>query len=489
MSLIKTNIDIVQSIVRDYSKEFIWEIEYVKNDDNTFTNKKFFSQKQKITKLDIEEIINEFNTRLEELKKQKKLLIHDKNISNTEKNFLLNNINFKWLKFILLKNSIYLEAEKAWYDLEENDRKKYLRRVNILQDVIYWPEISSDKTIENNIINHLSELYYKFSDKLTDEEKTLFVDILKKHNPNFEADKKLDKKEKIDKETDKEININDAIKIFQMILDLYWLNDWQIIYRDAGNFKVSNEEKALIVPSKYKQIKLSRLLKLIDHEISVHMLRWDNNLKTLNIFWEWYLESEEWLASVSERQVALWKLKTDSKVTPSMINSWIAENYDFFDMLEILKVYNRLSTKDWSSQEKNIDVKSLDTALRYKRFVSLYEKWANRKEVTYSRWNKNIISILQSNIDIKQFLTDFYFAKLSANDLQFVEWFKKELSIDNSQLKYPIWIWKILYKKLNWKKVILDKLKQEDNRFEIVDNLTTDTKRKVIEILNYIKKL
>lgn len=56
-------------------------------------------------------------------------------------------------------------------------------------------------------------------------------------------------------------------------------------------------------------------------------------------------------------------------------------------------------------------------------------------------------------------MRDFYFSKLSFTDIGLVNEFRK-IAIDEKELRYPLWIWKIIYKKLLWEKVTLSWLKR-----------------------------
>ena len=86
-----------------------------------------------------------------------------------------------------------------------------------------------------------------------------------------------------------------------------------------------------------------------------------------------------------------------------------------------------------------------------------------------------------------QFLKDFYFAKLSFEDIWLVKEFRESLWIDESELIYPLWIWKILYKKLFLEKVTLAWLKEEDFRFQVIEKLSIRVKRKIVKILQEVR--
>lgn len=154
----------------------------------------------------------------------------------------------------------------------------------------------------------------------------------------------------------------------------------------------------------------------------------------------------------------------------------------------MLRIYYKMVMKKWTPDEI-IEKEAKDRTLRVKRFVSFKQKWANRKDVSYTRWQKQIVEYLQ-NLDDREiwdFISNFYFSKLALWDIWLVQEFRESLGIDEKELKYPLWIWKILYKKLLWEKIFLQKLQTEDFRFRVIDKIPFNVKRKIIEILNLIK--
>ena len=54
--------------------------------------------------------------------------------------------------------------------------------------------------------------------------------------------------------------------------------------------------------------------------------------------------------------------------------------------------------------------------------------------------------VSMNNAERKQFLKNFYFSKLALEDQKFVEDFREIFGDENH--KYPIWVGKIIYKKL-----------------------------------------
>lgn len=97
---------------------------------------------------------------------------------------------------------------------------------------------------------------------------------------------------------------------------------------------------------------------------------------------------------------------------------------------------------------KNYEKDASNRMKRVKRFVSWDLPGANRKDVSYTRGNLAISQKLanMNNDERKVFLKDFYLSKLSLQDQKFVPYFREIFGDENH--KYPLWVGKILFKKL-----------------------------------------
>lgn len=487
-NIFQSQISKVNDIKSGYGSPLSWIIKYIENQE-WFINENFFWNNKIITQTIIDEKLNEFDKKLLEIKKLKKETLLLK-LSEVEKKFLINSLNITGLKYILFKNSIYLEAEKYWFDLTQNDRKKYLKNINRLQDIIYGPEISSIDSEKEAILDNLKDFFLDNESKLSQDEKQIFASFLSWFEVNLDIWKTSKSEDIQDKLTKTFISKDTFTKIFNIILDIYNLDGWNISIEKVWNFSVRKEKKQIVCPeSKIETTHLKRLFQIIDHEVWVHAIRWYNTDKTIKTSWEWYLEAEEWFATLTE--LLFDKNLDEIKLKPTLhhITTFIAENFNAEQTKNILKIYYKMFFPDWTSQEK-IDKESQDRTLRIKRFVSLKEKWANRKDVSYTRWQSQIVKFLQSsnNQDILSFEKDFYFTKLSFDDIWLVNEFRENLDIDNNELRYPLWIWKILYKKFLWEKIFLRDLQEEDFRFKNIEKITFWVKRKIIKILQVLRK-
>lgn len=473
-------IEEIKSWFQNPLKGILKYIEHDQLDINVY----FFWNNKIINQDLINTLVLEFQKKIQKIKEMKYEVINS-NLSDVEKNFLLNSLNTSALKFILFKYSIYLEAEKAWFELSKEIRNLCLKKVNKLQNIIYWPEISSVIPEKEDVLSTLHELFELKWNKLNHDEQTFFRDFL--NSFDFDYVKEIsDSKIKKDKLEDIFLSKEKVVQLFEIVLDIYWLKERKVSVENVWNFSVRKNQ--IVIPEwKFDITSLKRILQLIDHEVWVHAIRWFNTEVTLKTAWDWYIEWEEWFAMLVERLFDENILEIKSSSTKSHISSFIAENFDWKTTQEILRIYYKMVMNEWVSDDI-ISKEAKDRMLRVKRFVSLEEKWANRKDVSYTRGQYSILTYIQ-NIEvgwIANFLKDFYFSELSVDDIWLVKDFREILVINEKELKYPLWIWKILYKKLSWEKVFLEKLKQEDFRFESIDKLSFDIKRKIIKILSII---
>lgn len=477
----------VQNVKSGFVTPMWWIFKYIQEEESLYVNQNFFEWKKIVTENDIENLKKVFDEKLDNIKKIKNEL-SESTLEDVEKKFILNALNSIWLKYILFKNSVYLEAEKAGFNLTNDQRVTYLYKVNRLQNIIYWPEISSLDSEKNSILDNLAELYKKNNSKITEDEKQFFLDFLNSFDfDDFEETYDLTTKELNDL-TKKYLSSDKVVLLFEMIIDLYNLK-WRTVFKDENVWSFSIKWKQIILPSKrLENTSLKRILELFDHEIWVHAIRWFNSSKTLKTNWDWYLEIEEWMATLSE-------LLFDEKIgnvvvepTIHHISTFFAENMNWEDTKKMLEIYLKMIKSKITSTE-DIQKEALDRMLRVKRFVSLNEDGANRKDVSYTRWQTQVVNYLQTSDKQNKlnFLRDFYFSKLSLTDIHLVNEFREKLSIDESELIYPLWIWKILYKKLLWEKVFLSLLQEEDFRFWIIEKFSIDMKRKIVKILQEIR--
>ncbi len=474
----------ISNIKKTCMQPISWIIKYDLNNYNISWDT-FFNWIEKPTIIDINNEIHKFNIMLNDLKLIKLELINDIELSEVERKFLLNSLNSICLKIHSFRYSIFLEAEKLWYELTEKSRKFCLNKVNKLQDNIYWNQISDTPNEVIQIKNHLSKILEINKEKITNNEYEIFKLKL------WLQDEIIDNK----KQQDIEISILNkkfpweiVKKLFDLLINIYWLDWWEAKIDKFPNFKTDSVNKKIILPEwKIEKINLKNILQLFDHEVWVHAIREYNTNLWLNLSWEWYLELEEWFAILSEQLFDENIENINHVPVLTHISNYIRENFNWNETLELLIIYFKL-TNDENITQDEIYKKAFDRMLRSKRFYSLKDKWANRKDLSYNRGETDIIEYLKSENDIEWFIKKFYFAKLSKEDIDLSEEFSESLQVNKNDLKYPLWIWKIIYKKLLWEQIFTSNLKDADLRFQAIENLSWNVKRKILWLIELIKE-
>ncbi len=505
----------IKEIKNSYLQSLWWSSKYNKH----FINVNYFWDVKKIIWENIKSFEEKINNKIKELKFLKKELILDSKINFKEKLFLIKTINWILKKFLIIKFSIPLEAEKWWIFLEAKKRIILLNKINKLQNQTYWKEISNKKTEVKKIIVFLNKLLGNKKENLSKNEYKIFKNFLdsffivdkiqsksilslrvitkqsRKHCfksisafwitslpfvmtiiPYLINNKLILKEEKNEFE-DIKIIPEKIEKILNLVIELYKIN-WTSKISEVWNFSVDYDKKIINIPA--KNITLKRLLEIIDHEIWVHIIRWENTLKNIWIAWENYQEIEEWFAVLSEKLIAN-NLK-DIFLEPTIhhITTFFAENLDFENTRKMIEIYFKLIFKN--EDLKVLKRNAFDRTKRVKSFVSIFEKWANRKDVSYTRWQEKIKKILSKKDNIS-FLKDFYFSKLWFDDLKYIGYFKEKYIFEEI---FPIFVGKIIYEKLKNEKIDLEELKKKDFRFQVIKDFSKFEMDKIEEIKKII---
>lgn len=388
------------------------------------------------------------------------------------------------------QNAIFLEAEKCGIELSDADRQKYLNEVNRLQNIYYGPEISEIPEEKALVGEQLEEIFQKNKEKISHEERVIFEKFLQKSGFNQENPKKEKSSEvtlrKEKSENLKQIVLEESaiVEILEMVLDLYKMRDWAVeVNENRKIFSVHYDAKKIILPkNKLSSTSLFRLLELMDHEIGVHAIRGVNTLATLKIAGMSYLPHEEGMAATAEDMLVHDMATIEPKITHHHLISFIAENLDSTETEQMLKIYFQLT------DAPGYDKMAHDWTMRIKRFMSHKMPGANRKDVSYSRGNRDIVEKLTSLSadERKKFLQDYYFSKLSFDDQKFLPELRKLFPESEQNSLYPQWVGKILFRKLIGEKIFFQDFTEKDGRF--VHNVNFETQRKIIKILQKIQK-
>lgn len=282
--------------------------------------------------------------------------------------------------------------------------------------------------------------------------------------------------------------------LFHFVLhEIYGLSDWKaVVDANATMFSANSTTKVITLPqSKIAGLSLFRLLQLFDHEIGTHALRGQNMLHTLKVPGAHYLEHEEGWAMLSEK---LFTESSDSlTLEPTLhhITTFIAENSPAPQTENLIRIYFLLA---------GIKENPTDRMLRVKRFVSFELPGANRKDVSYTRGNLDIIRAwrqLAADPEArKRFVRDFYFSKLSLSDQRYVDGMRDSMGISDEDMIYPIWIGKILAKKLQGDSIFFNtRFPETDNRKNfldtdgrfVTDRISFGVQRKIVTLLEMIR--
>lgn len=252
---------------------------------------------------------------------------------------------------------------------------------------------------------------------------------------------------------------SEIVEILEMVLDLYEMHDWIVeVNENRKMFSVSYDDKKIILPkNKLSSTSLFRLLELMDHEIGVHAIRGVNTLATLQIAGMSYLPHEEGMAATAEDMLVHDMATIEPKITHHHLISFIAENLDSTETEQMLKIYFQLT------DAPEYDKMAHDWTMRIKRFMSHKIPGANRKDVSYSRGNRDIVEKLTSLSDDerKKFFQDYYFSKLSFDDQKFLPELRKLFPESEHNSLYPQWVGKILFRKLIGEKNIFPRFYQK----------------------------
>lgn len=471
-----------------------WILSYKKawESDNNISTKFFNENIKEVSKQDIENaqiFLEHFENQFKRLKID---LINEESFNETQKKTLLQIINSNILKIILLKESVFIEAEKWWYRLSIAEKNERLQKIEKLETMIYWPKISDQIKEKKIIMTYLDNLHKNNVDKLNPEENQIFEWFLNKFSERNIIENKKNSEEQsekidsmwfcqilkkvfdiyniknklviIDNNRDTVSEENDIIyipwsideKMREKILEDNWLKDTMKITIDPKVSSISAWENKISIPESYKNLSIKRICELIDHEISTHILTNKNNKKTLNIKTDTYLELQEWVAVLNEK-LATEKMENLNINEPTIhhISTFIGENYNGEESKKILEIYYKML---W---DVDYAKKANDRVMRIKRFHSFDLPWANRKDVVYRRWLADVVlyinSLDKNSIeDRKKLQADiykFYISKLWKNEItnadKLIEWF----DIDKWDVILPFALWKIIYEKLLWNNI------------------------------------
>lgn len=478
------------------TKEYSTDLWYKSLSDNTdsfwvYLSQFFFSkvENNKLSQDDINAAILWINNIIKDLLSLKINILNDKDLSSILKNILVNRIRSNILKFVMYRYCIYVEASKAWYPISKELLTHSNFIIDKIQTLIYGPKISDVEEEKQAVLISLWRLFSRKRSLLSIEDQEFFekdfllklwyTGLLSWSVPDWKKEKKVVKNE---------ISSDRLIEIFKLSLSFYGLalkpkdpNGWSVEYTETkNNISVNYSKKLISVPKTKPTYNIKDVFSLIDHEISVHVLRWENTLnKIKKNIWN-YLEREEWFAIFSDRIIH------NDSWEPGIwhISTFIWENYWYSDSFRLLQIYFKLL---WKTQEESTTL-AKTRLIRIKKFYGDFP-WSYRKNVSYHRWFSFFVEYLSklSEEEYKKFIDDFYFWKLWDEEFKYVDDLKEILWLESTNILKPCWIWRILDEKFFGWTGSLKALEKRDFRFKAVDRITMEQKRKLISILNIVK--
>ncbi len=524
----------IDSIKKPISSALWWVLEYEKNNINYISSKLFNSKNKIVTQQDIDNAKMFLTHYCNQLKRLKEELINDTGLNEPQKKLLINTIQGSILRIILLEHAMYLEAEKWGYPLDEKKKTECLEKINEIESIIYGPRVIDQPEERTIVMTKLDYLFQNNKHKLLPEEQKKFEELLSKF-PERNATGELQE----DKNALGELPLIDICHLFQKILNIYDIPS-KIVIIDKNISQEKDENGILYLPFEYDQkaltkayerhnikktfkitldprvswfgikeysvdiptsrdrLSVKRLCQLIDHEITTHLLRTVNKRNTVNLNTEWYLETEEWIATMNEK---LTSQKRDDLAmdTPTIHNTslLIGELYNFEETKELLRIYYTMTgvgnEDDDNKEEKTPEIMAEKRALRVKRYHAFDRPGANRKDVVYRRGLVDAVTYIKdldkNNIDdiqkLQQHMKNFYLSKLGKEEIQNADQIFEGFSFAKDSIILPIAIGKLLYEKLLGNKTN----DIDDIRFLASDQkLDYKQKKLLLEILSFIKE-
>jgi len=398
---------------------------------------------KKTWKIDFQELQDLFYWKMESvtgqfLELQEELQQSDYYAENTNKREVVSRAVEYNLKLLsLAKKGFVFELEKAWYehDMSHEEVGERVKELEGLETNIFWGKILDNQNESELCFQYMNQKLSEYHKK-SDVEKRNRIDsgkatrILSKselgrlqgymskiettlsskwyntHVPNVEDTETNATSEFLSEYGANMISREMYVDIFQKCIDLLWLPQK---VRVTSVTSIYDGPKYLDIPDtdSYKKLSLSRIMKLISHEIMWHYV---NQQVHEENFWKvraaWNVEKEEWLAKFLDTVVLWWDVSWANAIVPnvSRILAWeILTSEEFEDFVDL---YGEITEK----KTDNI----IGTILRHKRNYPLGYTGVQHKDVTYSRGLIKVVDFLKHGGSIH----DLFQWKFSVEDIE-----------------------------------------------------------------------
>lgn len=498
----------IETIKEAYSDPLDWILQYNK----FWVCTTLFWEKESVSEDYIFQKEKEISKSIDDLETIKKSLEQRSDVPTTLKVVYINSFDCLKDKLSMFKSSLWIEWEKSWFQLPDELRQRHHNIISNLQKKIYWEKVSDTPEEIDPILNKLHTLFEKNKGKLNQEEEVFFESFLLKEDKKlwftFNKPEEKETKTTINSETKKVLEKNiDKRKLRELsegLIAFYKKALWEdsdlssrktVEKSDIGSINVSWISKEIRIPEKYENSDYTKITSTItSHEIEQHLLQRDN---TNRILWKWFSSWKydfisEWVAKLNE-DIAAWKINSindlkkqkDQLPTIGIIWVFICENYNYEDSVKIIKIYNKLSSKD---TDEICEKKAIDIVKRRKRFFPYNMPWSSIKDTLYQRWKNRVIDYLTQDWSLETAIKrykELNTFKFWPEEQAFIEKIKSELNLDDDQIIYTMFIWRILHDKINkWKWSANNYLREMKLNTKDID---FNTKKELIEILRKLK--
>jgi len=533
--------DIIESI-KWLLFEWLW---YEKKDDLIY-NKAYFSIWENISHDSIAEKVKQASEKIDKLVKVQEELENEillnwaqKQLINKRISSVINNLEYH-------KNAIYIEAQKAWFSLTQEEIEKYNTKKLEIEQKLYWNPITKLEFRKNKVLEKLQKLYWKFPQKnLTDDEKLFWKTAIE---PLFTDDMKNPKeKEKKDKPKIPDVYISEEniFPLIETLLQIEWF--WQDeyikieVFKDKEKKEIMEEDWIFFVPQSWKtkeiydyfnwkwlwqkfkiikknlgtnsvsitkekdafkknEISLSpaengkyNLTKkvlpvMFEHEEGTHVNAWIGDFFNLSLKDPERSDLEEGIGMANERfSQSLW-LDDLYETSKWDVCQYFWEIFDDDDLKNAVTIYFKIS---WNND--NIE----DRLRRIRMGVPRWQKWSRRSDLTYGN-SKEYIRELEEltktpeGIEmLNKYARIIYSTKLWLESIKNIDALLEGIiKVEQLEPNFPIFAGKIIYRKLFKGKLNTNEMLKTDLRSIIKtdNNMTYAKKKLLLKILQIIKQ-
>ena len=438
-------------------------------------------------------------------------------VRTDKKSIFINSLTEKCDFIDYCLKSLIFELEKAWIEnsLSEDQEEKLESKIQKLDAKLYGWDIKDNKKDTIASYEYIKDKYDEFKDSLTETEQKRFELYLDKINPFLAKSYKYEKKEKAKSIAwdflDLKIPKSDYILWFNILVEA--LEKLEHIVESNEDVKsISDWPKWVQFPTteKFEDIKISRFLKLGQHEIETHNVT-DHNWRQLlwNLRWAKSTEKDEWVAILMEQIFMYWeelyKIDADWDSIIDITKVYINSNFIKTLMWELL---NDAWLIDFLELSEKIDPDVISPIDRFYRLKRNNKKHVQHKDTTYTRWLFKAIDEINLFIKTKwkKWINpeDLFIGKISFEETEKLKNIKKEKikKWEKIEMIKPLFISDAVYyvvnEKLKWNdwNITWDKfynyLKNKYQIFqfsrELIAKVSYKTKRNVYGIVDIILK-